>query len=75
MLIKLARGLGWERGLILGKGLGGGGRGRDMGGGEGIGLSELSYICNALNVRTLFPTLFKAGQLKTGIDFWGISTE
>jgi hypothetical protein len=35
-------------------------------------LSELSYICNALNVRTLFPTLFKAGQLKTGIDFWVI---
>jgi hypothetical protein len=43
-----------------------------MGGGEGVGLSELSYICNALNVRTLFPTLFKAGQLKPGIDFWGI---
>ncbi len=42
------------------------------GGGEGVGLSELSYICNALTVRTLFPTLFKAGQLKTGIDFWCI---
>jgi hypothetical protein len=37
-----------------------------MGGGEWVGLSELSYICNA------FPTLFKRGQLKTGIDFWGI---